>query len=225
MSESYGGYLDGADTAWAGGVFVREAPDASSFVMHAPAELYSPAALCSPPASPLSGVYNNFHSAEVVSATSQAAAPMTPVGPPNQPTAEAEIWNQCNCRRSQCIRKYCDCFAANLRCNNSCNCQGCKNQEGEVVNLNPNPLTVMKLQSKTGQPTPRRKSKKRPRQLDLNEEQRSQINKDQLWLLFQSIPEEQQHCHLRAMHQSVPGSIQEKFKEMQHHNNKLQTSN
>ena len=235
MSESKQEYPYGADTAWVGGVFLRDAPDISSFVMHAPA------ALCSAPASPLSDVYNKQESAEVVSATSQATAPtlplmiqqnwftpqrpanhynlyQSPAGPPTHPTESGQIWNQCNCKRSQCVRKYCVCFAANLRCNNSCNCQGCKNQEGEVVNMNPNPLTIKKLQNNIGKPSGGGKSKKRPRQLDLNEEQQSNITKDQLWLLFQSISQEEQSCHLRAMHHMAPASIQDKFKELQHHN-------
>ena len=36
---------------------------------------------------------------------------------------------QCNCKRSQCVKKYCDCFNSGKACGENCNCEGCKNQE------------------------------------------------------------------------------------------------
>ena len=35
----------------------------------------------------------------------------------------------CNCKKSKCLKLYCDCFAANLICTEECNCQGCHNKE------------------------------------------------------------------------------------------------
>jgi hypothetical protein len=33
---------------------------------------------------------------------------------------------QCNCRKSKCLKLYCDCFRLNLTCE-GCNCVGCHN--------------------------------------------------------------------------------------------------
>eukprot|EP00934_Nitzschia_sp_Nitz4_P003361 Nitzschia sp. Nitz4//scaffold50_size126154//80078//82475//NITZ4_003690-RA/size126154-augustus-gene-0.7-mRNA-1//1//CDS//3329553713//3351//frame0 len=33
----------------------------------------------------------------------------------------------CKCRRSACMKKYCECFAGNVKCTANCRCVGCKN--------------------------------------------------------------------------------------------------
>ena len=33
----------------------------------------------------------------------------------------------CNCKSSECLKLYCDCFVNNTVCNNRCGCVGCKN--------------------------------------------------------------------------------------------------
>lgn len=38
----------------------------------------------------------------------------------------------CSCPRSHCIKLYCDCFKAGLRCNESCSCKDCKNTFAET---------------------------------------------------------------------------------------------
>ncbi|RLN87922.1 hypothetical protein BBJ28_00009192 [Nothophytophthora sp. Chile5] len=35
----------------------------------------------------------------------------------------------CNCKKSTCLKLYCECFAANGRCSDLCQCVGCKNQD------------------------------------------------------------------------------------------------
>lgn len=35
----------------------------------------------------------------------------------------------CNCRRSNCLKLYCDCFQAGLHCHSSCNCVSCQNTD------------------------------------------------------------------------------------------------
>lgn len=36
----------------------------------------------------------------------------------------------CNCKRSGCQKKYCECYQAGIACSDSCKCQGCKNDGG-----------------------------------------------------------------------------------------------
>ena len=35
----------------------------------------------------------------------------------------------CNCRRSGCLKKYCECYASGVGCNQSCKCEGCSNNK------------------------------------------------------------------------------------------------
>ncbi|GAB2246526.1 hypothetical protein Droror1_Dr00002019 [Drosera rotundifolia] len=43
-------------------------------------------------------------------------------------TGETEGCKRCNCKRSKCLKLYCECFAAGLFCVEPCSCQGCFNQ-------------------------------------------------------------------------------------------------
>ncbi|KAG4379242.1 hypothetical protein GLYMA_17G208500v4 [Glycine max] len=37
----------------------------------------------------------------------------------------------CNCKRSMCLKKYCECYQANVGCSSGCRCEGCKNVHGK----------------------------------------------------------------------------------------------
>ncbi|GAB4835984.1 hypothetical protein Ancab_000903 [Ancistrocladus abbreviatus] len=41
---------------------------------------------------------------------------------------ETEACKRCNCKRSKCLKLYCECFAAGLYCAEPCSCQGCFNK-------------------------------------------------------------------------------------------------
>ena len=36
----------------------------------------------------------------------------------------------CQCKKSSCLKKYCECFQANLFCTKKCRCKDCKNFDG-----------------------------------------------------------------------------------------------
>lgn len=56
--------------------------------------------------------------------------PSTPLLPPslNQVTANEGHKRGCRCKRSKCLKKYCECFHAGARCNpDVCQCEDCRN--------------------------------------------------------------------------------------------------
>ncbi|XVF31173.1 hypothetical protein REPUB_Repub16aG0123100 [Reevesia pubescens] len=48
----------------------------------------------------------------------------------NKTPASARHKRGCNCKRSNCLKKYCECFQAGVGCSPSCRCEGCKNRFG-----------------------------------------------------------------------------------------------
>jgi hypothetical protein len=39
----------------------------------------------------------------------------------------------CKCRKSACLKKYCECFSAGTRCGPNCRCVGCKNRNPNII--------------------------------------------------------------------------------------------
>ncbi|CAL8072561.1 unnamed protein product [Calicophoron daubneyi] len=46
----------------------------------------------------------------------------------------------CNCKRSGCLKNYCECFEARIRCTSRCRCQFCYNTAERLLPLPPPPL-------------------------------------------------------------------------------------
>ncbi|KAE9606468.1 putative transcription factor Tesmin family [Lupinus albus] len=49
---------------------------------------------------------------------------------PNKTPASARHKRGCNCKKSSCLKKYCECFQGGVGCSISCRCEGCKNAFG-----------------------------------------------------------------------------------------------
>ena len=55
---------------------------------------------------------------------SRALAPRdSAVSPQNSPG------QACNCKKSKCLKLYCDCFSSGTTCGSSCKCQNCQNED------------------------------------------------------------------------------------------------
>uniref|UniRef100_A0A3Q0KDB2 CRC domain-containing protein n=2 Tax=Schistosoma mansoni TaxID=6183 RepID=A0A3Q0KDB2_SCHMA len=45
------------------------------------------------------------------------------------PKTERSHSKGCTCKKSRCLKNYCECYEAKVRCSNMCRCQGCRNVE------------------------------------------------------------------------------------------------
>ncbi|KAJ6817727.1 protein tesmin/TSO1-like CXC 2 [Iris pallida] len=63
----------------------------------------------------------------------RASEPVQDVGiqeETNKTPASARHKRGCNCKKSSCLKKYCECYQAGVGCSTSCRCEGCKNAFG-----------------------------------------------------------------------------------------------
>ncbi len=61
----------------------------------------------------------------------------------------------CNCRKSNCLKKYCECFQAGVLCTESCRCLGCKNYQSNGYQSAPaEPEEKMRIRSSTRRKRP-----------------------------------------------------------------------
>lgn len=63
----------------------------------------------------------------------------------NAPTSDEKNMRHfkgCNCRRSGCLKKYCECFQNGVKCTDLCKCEGCKNCVEKPQNTSHNKITI-----------------------------------------------------------------------------------
>jgi hypothetical protein len=53
----------------------------------------------------------------------------------------------CKCKKSKCLKMYCECFAAGLLCNDGCRCVECSNDNGHVEIRNVDPVLLLEFVS------------------------------------------------------------------------------
>ena len=41
----------------------------------------------------------------------------------------------CKCKKTKCLKKYCECFHNKEKCGVFCRCEGCENMEEEMVKM------------------------------------------------------------------------------------------
>jgi Tesmin/TSO1-like CXC domain, cysteine-rich domain len=63
---------------------------------------------------------------------------------------QAQHRRGCNCKKSKCLKKYCECFQAGIACGDSCKCDGCHNTTEAVASGRP-PFDKKRLQQQVQQ--------------------------------------------------------------------------
>ncbi|RHY44065.1 hypothetical protein DYB34_003352 [Aphanomyces astaci] len=59
--------------------------------------------------------------------TTNVVIPRSGGGMPGQAAVTPKKRNPCNCKKSQCLKLYCECFASGSICDENCKCVGCHN--------------------------------------------------------------------------------------------------
>uniref|UniRef100_A0A2N9F508 CRC domain-containing protein n=1 Tax=Fagus sylvatica TaxID=28930 RepID=A0A2N9F508_FAGSY len=60
----------------------------------------------------------------------RSADSVTEIGDESSTPASARHKRGCNCKKSNCLKKYCECYQGGVGCSIGCRCEGCKNAFG-----------------------------------------------------------------------------------------------
>lgn len=72
----------------------------------------------------------------------------------------------CNCKRSGCLKNYCECYEAKIACSSNCKCIGCRNIEDTMEKKSMRPLAASATEQ-TLQVVPTAKLKQLPPAQDI----------------------------------------------------------
>lgn len=61
---------------------------------------------------------------------------------PEDERGAKEHLSGCHCKKSNCLKKYCECYTAHVPCSERCRCQDCKNTSEHHVNYQPSSITL-----------------------------------------------------------------------------------
>lgn len=47
---------------------------------------------------------------------------------------------RCNCKKSNCLKKYCECYNSGVKCSEACKCISCKNSDNPKSDIGSNEI-------------------------------------------------------------------------------------
>ncbi|KAI3979790.1 hypothetical protein MKX01_013885 [Papaver californicum] len=64
---------------------------------------------------------------------------------PSEISALARHKKGCNCKKSGCVKRYCECYQVGVGCSTGCRCQGCQNRFGRTDE--PTPIRIQEAEA------------------------------------------------------------------------------
>lgn len=75
-----------------------------------------------------------IHESDILTQGKSVLKELSAVAEVASPENSKRHFKGCNCRRSGCQKKYCECFQQGVICSDLCKCEGCKNCETSKTN-------------------------------------------------------------------------------------------
>jgi hypothetical protein len=77
------------------------------------------------------GCYNNKEHEKEIEVAKEAISFKNPIAFSKRTSGGKRV--TCNCEKSGCLKKYCECFKEGSKCSSTCNCSNCKNRSKSMV--------------------------------------------------------------------------------------------